>query len=180
MSSADKTKLDGLTAVVQRLFAQTATVTVGLGSTAEAVITGSGIGTVTLPANFFTVGKSIRISADGTMNRSAGNVTIRIRIGGVGGTIILATAAHNPGSGLWHLPPTTITCRATGGAGVGSVISNSYLVEALSFIGFGAGNPNPVNIDTTVTQNVVITAQWTSTNASNAYTCTNLVIESIP
>ena len=178
LSASDKTKLDAISNPVLRLFGQSGSATVGLGSTAEAVLSDGGTGSVTLPANFFTAGKSIRISASGNMNRAAGNVTIRIRLGGVAGTIILATTAHNPGSGVWFLPPTLITCRVAGGVGVGTVIGQGYIVEDLTMVGFGA-LAAPVSVNTTVTLDVALTAQWTSTNAANAYTCTNLVIESV-
>ena len=159
-------------------FTQTSTITVGLGSTAEALLTDGGVGTVTLPANFFTVGKSIRISADGTMNRQAGNVTFRVRLGGLTGTIIFTTAAHNPGAGVWRLPPTIITCRTTGNASTGSVIGNSYMVENLVSVAFTA-NATAVLLDTTIAQDVALTAQWSNNNVANAYTVTNLVIESL-
>lgn len=177
-SATSLSRSDHIHADNNPLFSQTQTVTVGLGSTSEAVLTGTGVGTVTLPANFFTVGKSIRISADGTMNRAGGNVTIRVRLGGVAGTIILTTAAHNPNAGIWRLPPTIITCRTTGNASTGSVISNSYMIENLVLVAFTA-NATAILLDTTVSQNVALTAQWTNNNGANAYTVTNLVIEAL-
>ena len=72
-------------------------------------------------------------------------------------------------------PPTDITCRVAGGAGVGAVIGNGYVVYVAVAVPF-ASNTAVTNIDTTVTQDVALTGQFATSNAGNLITCTNLNI----
>jgi hypothetical protein len=66
------------------LFSSTATVTVAA-TTVETSIIGSGSGSLTLPANYLTAGKTIRFSLRGlysTPTLSVGNILVKIKLGG--------------------------------------------------------------------------------------------------
>lgn len=160
-------------------FSQTASVTV-VNSTTETVLNGAGQGSVTIEAGTLVAGKTIRISAGGTYTRTSGTITIRIRLGGVTGTVVMNTAAITPGaSGSWHLPPTNITFRTVGVGG--TCIGHGYLMYfgATGGPAFNMTSAGVVSRNTTVPFDVALTAQHSNAAAGNSITCTNLIIEVI-
>lgn len=157
------------------LFTQTASAAAA-NTTAETALSSTGEGSLTLPANYLRVGRTIHVRASGFHSSSAGP-TIRIRIK-LGSTGVLDTTAINSGNGtnkMW-LAEGTITCRTTGASG--TVFGQGYYAE---FHPSGTTdsmvNTGTNTIDTTVPQAVSVTAQWGTASPSNTITCTNLTVE---
>lgn len=164
------------------LFQQTASVTVG-NTAAETTLVGSGVGSVTLPANFFIVGRTLRVRAAGVISTAAGPGTLNIRIK-FGATTIVTTGDVTPVASLssrrWELQ-NLITCRTTGATGT-VIASGDFGVmptaqgsiarwEAMT-------GTSTVTIDTTATQACSVTADWSAAAAADTLTATVLVLES--
>lgn len=151
----------------------------------ETTLIGTGVGTLTLPANFFIAGRTIRIQARGYFSSTNLGPTLRLKIK-LGSTVLLDTGAQ----ALALLAATTrewmvdaaITCRTIGASG--SVIGQGLatLMDLASAVGSATSEEmsnvgGATTIDTTATQAVGTTAQWGTASASNTITCTNFTLE---
>lgn len=157
-------------------FIATASATVA-NTASETTVIGSGIGTLTLPANFHRVGKTIRLTASGVLG-DTGTPTLNIKFK-YGSTTIVSTGAATLTTGLtnvgWRLV-VDLTCRTVGASG--TVIAQGLFtydngtaqVEALAAT-------TTTTVDTTASQAVNVTAQWGAADSSNTITCSNLAIE---
>lgn len=157
------------------LFVQTATATCA-NTTTETTISSTGVGTLTLPANFFVAGKTIKIKGWGYHSSTTNpNLTIKVKFGS---TVILTTGAHtmhNDTNSLWELNA-DITCRTTGGSG-------TVFAQGL-FADYGTNgdhvqmvNTATTTISTTSSQAITITAQWGTASSSNTISLSNLTLE---
>jgi hypothetical protein len=157
------------------LFAQTTTGTIA-NSVTETTISSTGQGTLTLPANFFVAGKTIRIRANGIMS-SISSPTLRIRIK-AGSTTLLDTTAVSVGNhtnALWMVD-SIITCRTTGGSG--TVFAQGIFEEyGTTKNQHSMVNTTTTTLSTTSSQAMTLTAQWGTASASNTISCTNLTME---
>ena len=176
--------IDGINqARVGCIFTQTADATVA-NTTAEVTLVGSGVGTTTLPANFFVAGKTIRVNASGyfsTAGTGSQTLEMRVRLGGISGTVVLDTSAHVAStaytSRLWQVAG-IITCRTTGGSG--TVFSQGIFISSTSATAAAIvdmENSTTTTIDTTAAQQIVVSADWNSAAAGDTITCTDLSIE---
>lgn len=157
------------------LFTQTATATVA-NTTTETTVTSTGSGSLTLPANFFEVGKSIVIHAEGFHSAVANpNITVKIKIGGTT-YLTTGTVVSGNSTNAYCEIKGTITCRTTGASG--TVQAQGFFVETGGGDNhFGMPNTTTQTIDTTVTQTVDVTVQWGTASSSNTISITNLIIE---
>ena len=143
-------------------------------------------GSVTLAANYFVAGKGIRLTCRGLLSTAAvpGTLRIRVRLGGIGGTVIYDTTAKTPTGSLadtlWELSG-VIVCRTTGGTGTVMGQSNfshegaaAGVVESWPMV-----NTAAVTIDTTASQAVNIAAEWQTADADNSITLTDFILEQI-
>lgn len=163
-------------AATLRQFSQTADVSIA-SSTAETTLIGAGQGTVTLAANQLRVGTAIRITATGYGQRTGGNYTFRVKLGG---TTIIATAtsaAAWAANGMFRLDA-LITCRTTGATGTvqgqGVVMVGTTVVDGQPMQLVATGTST---IDTTGTLAIDVTGQFSASAATNTVTVTNLLIE---
>ena len=157
------------------LFTQTADATVA-NTVTETTIVGTGVGSMTLPANFFVAGKTIRIKCFG-YHSAAASPTIRIRIK-LGSTVILDTTAvaSKNGTNDGFTIEGIITCRTTGVTG--TIYGQGNYIEFQSpSIDEGMVGTATTTIDTTTSQAIGVTAEWGTANASNTITTTNLILE---
>lgn len=162
------------------IFNQNSSVTVA-NSTTETSLLGTGLGSATLPANFATAGRSIRVRSYGYISNTATpSATLRIKVGSV--TILTSTGSLP--SGLSNaLVEFDFTFRfATIGA-TGTIIGQgSTKITSGAFVS-SVGRPlvmtAPVTIDTTVGNLLDVTYQWGTASASNTITMTNATIEVI-
>lgn len=158
--------------VVYGLYSQTANSTIVTNTTAETTIIGSGVGTLSVPANGFSVGDSFRAILGGVIN-ATNNQTIRIRMR-TGAVLLLDSGLQNLGSAVtddvWSLN-VDFTIRQIGGAGVASIVSLGSFhytkTNNASVQGFGFNVVNNTTFDTTVSNTLDITVEWGSASTGN-------------
>lgn len=156
------------------LFTQTNTVTVA-NTTTETALTGTGVGSLTLPANFFLAGKTLRLRMWG-YHSSTGNPTITARVKLGSTTICTMTGSSGNSSTDTFEVWADITCRTTGatgtvfGQGVYREVHGSGLIA-------GSDNTATTTVDTTTSQAVSITVQWGAADSGNTISATNFTLE---
>ena len=154
------------------LYSQTSQSTPITATITESTLIGSGLGTLTVPANGFTVGDSFVVNMSGIMS-AKNNDTIRIRVksGSVtladSGPLTLPTIANQ----VWNLS-IEFTIRTIGAATVASIATFGQL-HILKFAsgtqeGFGFSTINNTTFNTTTSNTLNITAEWSSTSALNS------------
>lgn len=151
------------------LFAQTANSTPITNTTSELSLIGTGLGSLSIPANSFKVGDSFSVSMWGHLDaRNNDDLQFFIKSGttvlGTVGPVTMggATAQH------WNLE-VKFTIRALGGPGVGSIISAgqfSYIKNASTAFE-GADYTNVNSFDTTSSNTLNITAVWSAATPLN-------------
>jgi hypothetical protein len=154
------------------LFAQTANSTIITNTTVETSLINGGVGTLTIPANGFSVGDSFRAVFGGVIN-AGNNETIRIRVK-AGSVILLDSGLQNLGSSViddvWSLN-IDFTIRQTGAAGIASIISLGSFhytkTNNASVQGFGFNVLNNTTFSTTTSNVLDVTAQWGSASTGN-------------
>ena len=157
------------------LFAQTANSTIITNTTVESSLINGGVGTLTIPANGFSVGDSFRAVFGGVINANNNqNITIRVKAGSI---VLLDSGAQNLGSSViddvWSLN-IDFTIRAIGAAGVASIVSLGSFhytkTNNASVQGFGFNTVNSTTFDTTISNALNVTAQWgTASSGNNIY-----------
>jgi hypothetical protein len=146
-----------------------------LGSTMTASV--QGIGTLTLPANFCTIGKTVYLVAVGTytdtgtpdlaMNVYLNNTKV------LGSSATLSSITGNDSFTMTLM----LTCRTTGTSGTimasGQAVGNTSLIgsSAMSF------NSTLTTINTTLAQTLIVTVAFNSNSASDNLTFTNAFLE---
>jgi hypothetical protein len=154
------------------LYAQTANSTLITGTNVESSLIGSGVGTLSVPANGFSVGDSFQANLSGIMS-AKNNDTITIRVKS-GATILgFSPPFVMPGinNQVWNLT-INFTIRNLGIAGVASLVVNCefHILKLASGTqeGFGFNTINTTTFDTTIPNTLGITVQWSSNSAINS------------
>lgn len=166
------------------LFTQIETVTVvetGAQLSIIVPLAGGGIvGSRTIPAHYFLVGKSLIINSSGYYSCQGGaNGALRMRVK-LGSTTILDTGAQTNASALTNRffnVNAIITCRTTGSSG--AVFGQGrflYSTSATDITGWDMENTGAITVDTTVAHDIDVTADWTLESASNSISGTNCII----
>ena len=166
------------------LYAQTADSTPVTATAVETTIIGSGVGTLTVPANAFSIGNSFLCSLDGIIScTSASTVIIRIKtLTGVllADTGIIDLAAATNKSWILNL---YFTIRTLGGPTVASISSGglfSYIRNGgTQFEGYVLSAINTTTFDTTVSNTLVITAQWDNDSINNSIISRNFTLTKV-
>jgi hypothetical protein len=164
--------LRGPAATNYGLFTQLANSPVITGTTVESTLIDGGLGSLSVPANGFSVGDTFRGDFGGLLS-AKNNDSIRIRIKTNG--VILAD------SGLQTLPATTnavwslslnFTIRAIGTAGVASIVTLANFLSLKqsngTSEGFGFNTVNNTTFDTTIPNTLDVTAQFSSASGLNS------------
>lgn len=154
------------------LYAQTANSTPITNTTVETSLINGGVGSLSVPANFFKIGDSFRVVTAGVLN-AANNQTIRIRV--KAGSIILldsgAQAITNITNDVFSLN-VDFTVRQLGAAGVASIVSLATFHYAktsnASVQGFAFNQVNSTTFDTTISNTLNITVEWGAANVGNS------------
>lgn len=163
------------------LFIQTADATVANTGT-ETTLLAAGVGSLTLPANFFRTGKTIKIVAHGIYGET-GTPTIRFKIKLGGTTVLDSTAVTLSGTGSatdaeWRFS-CDITCRTAGAPGTlaaqGRWISDQNAAD--KSVTIGLANTSTVSFTTTASAAIDFTVQWGTGVPANTIKCTNLTVE---
>jgi hypothetical protein len=156
-------------------------------STAEAIV----FPNLTVPANYLADGRTLRGSIYGQISNvvtATPTVSFRIRLGGVAGTVLAASAAITTSATAftaaifqWDF---TITTRVNGSSGslftMGAVsIANDTAPQVRGMGSAGATTPAAVTVDLTADQALSVTAQWSAANAANTLTGHVYTLESL-
>jgi hypothetical protein len=166
------------------LFAQTADSTPVTGTIVETTIIGTGVGGLTVPANGFSIGDSFQASLDGILS-CVGTATLHIHVKTLAGVIladtgIIAMDATTSKSWLLNL---YFTIRNIGATTVASISSGglfSYIKNAgTNFEGYVLSNINNTTFNTTISNTLIVTAQWNTTNAGNSIVTRNFTLTKI-
>ena len=180
-SSTQKALVSNQAGITQTLsgviFTGTADATVA-DTTAEMSLIPTGIGTVTLPADFLVVGKTIKIDAWGIWTEDAVPSTLELRAE-LGGTLLCTTGAQTmvtSEGGEWHME-VIFTCRSTGVSGTiysqGEVdFMSAFTTSVKHWMRRSATNA----IDTTVSNAIDLTATHGAADADNSITTTNITV----
>ena len=165
------------------LFAQTATST-GVSGIAEQSIIGTGVGTLSVPPNAFSIGDSFTCALDGTLS-SLSSATLHIHVRTTAGVLLADTGIINMAAATnkpWVLT-LYFTVRTIGGVGVASISSGgvfSYIRNGgTNFEGYVLSNINNIDFNTTITNALDVSAQWNTASVSNVIRSTNFVLTKI-
>ena len=159
------------------IFTGTSDVTVSNSNT-ETTIVPTGVGTMTLPANFFTAGKSIKIDMWGIWEADTIAPTFEIRAE-LGGTLLCTTSAQTMTTcegGQWHAE-ILLTCRTTGATGTmlsqGEVRFNH---DATAGATHWMRRSTTTTHDTTASNLLDVTFTANTADSDNLITTTNITV----
>ena len=166
------------------LFAQTSDGAPVTGTAVETTIIGTGVGTLTVPANGFQIGDSFICALDGIISCiSSGEIQVRVKtLSGalLADTGIIDLAAATNKNWILNL---YFTVRTLGAAGTASISSGglfSYIRNGgTQFEGYVLSNVNTTTFDTTVNNTLVITAQWDPGSIGNSITTRNFTLTKV-
>jgi hypothetical protein len=166
------------------LFAQTADSVPVANTAVETTIVGPGVGTLTVPANSFSIGDSFTCALDGILS-SGSSATLHIRIKTLTGVILadtgiidMAAATDKP----WVMN-LYFTVRVLGGVTVASISSGglfSYIRNGgTQFEGYVLSTVNNTTFNTTINNTLVITAQWDPASTGNSIVSKNFTLTKV-
>ena len=166
------------------LFAQTAD-SIPVDNTAlETTIIGPGVGTLTVPANGFSVGDSFACALDGLLTCGS-SATLHIRVRTLAGVLLADTgiidmAAATDKSWIINL---YFTIRTLGVPTVASISSGglfSYIRNGgTQFEVYVLSTINNTTFDTTVNNTLIITAEWDPASTGNSIVTRNFTLTKI-
>lgn len=169
----------GMTEYTVRCFySQTTDVDVQNTTAATSVVTTPAFGTITLPANYLTPGKTLRFQAYGQYaNTATPTLTFQMFFGATGLNGCTHTTASGAG-GFWRFSG-TMTCNTTGASG--AISYNSHLSGSANSAGQNpfttAQSTSTVTVNTTTTNALDLKVQWSAASSSNLLTLHALTIE---
>jgi hypothetical protein len=138
-----------------------------------------GVGGLTFPANFWTVGKTVYMVMMGTNTHNSTNTlqqTIRIGSTIVASSGAIAGVATGPGNGIWELR-VMMTCRVTGASGqiytTGQFLTSNTKATFSTWPLFNTGN----TVDTTADQRLDWTLLYGTASTVNSITINNGYVE---
>lgn len=146
----------------------------------ETALSGTGEGSLTLAANSWAVGDAIRVRASGTYGSNPtlpGTLKLRLKWGSAITQLFQITLPDNQSGKTWSIDSTL--SRHTDGAG-GTVSGGGFLLYAVTgeLAPYNAEDPVTNEVcDTTVTQTISLTAEFSLADADNTITCSQLTVE---
>lgn len=155
---------------ISMLFMGTADKTIS-NTNAETSAIPTGSGTTILPANWWTVGRMVRVRGHGVYTTPAitgGTATVKVKLGSTVIASVSTTALLVGASGAAFDLEVVITCRSVGASGSVVIGGNvNYQVGAGSRVFDNLDNGGAaVTVDTTVAQTVDVTVTWDTASAS--------------
>ena len=170
--------------LVYGLFSQTGSSITVSGTTVESSIIGGGVGSLSIPANGFRVGDSFHGVLIGHMS-CVGTATLQIRIKTSTGILLSDTgviAMEGATNKHWKLD-VNFTIRNLGAASTGSIASGglfSYTKNSgFNFEGVNFSIINNTTFDTTITNTLLITAEWNTNNTGNSIYSETFILNKI-
>ena len=166
------------------LFTQTADSAVIGGATQTGSIIGTGIGSLTVPANGFAVGDSFKLNMGGHLD-ALNNKNLTINILTTGGTVLASTNQITMPTCTdehWNLE-IIFTVRSIGAAGVASIVSSGYFMftkdASNSYEGENFSLINNTTFDTTISNTLTVKVNWDTTDVGNAIYSESCVLTKI-
>ena len=166
------------------LFSQTGSSITVSGTTVESSIIGGGVGSLSIPANSFRVGDSFNGVLIGHIS-CVGTATLQIRIKTATGILLSDTgviAMETATTKHWKLD-VNFTIRNLGAASTGSIASGgvfSYTKNSgTNFEGTNFSIINNTTFDTTITNTLLITAEWNTNNTGNSIYSETFILNKI-
>jgi hypothetical protein len=154
------------------LFAQTANSTIITNTTVETSLINGGVGTLTVPANGFSVGDSFR-GVFGGLVTATNNQTITVRV--KAGSVILLDSGAQPITNITNNVFTfnvDFTIRQLGAAGVASIVTLGgfhYTKTVNGAVeGFAFNSVNSTTFNTTISNTLDVTVQWGAASTGNS------------
>jgi len=160
------------------LFSQTANVTVA-NTTTETTLVGSGVGSLSLPANFFTVGRTIRIRAMGSFGYTATpTVLLRVyagatNIGGTGAMTLTGAAALN----VWKFDAIYTLIALSVANNMYGMVNAEWWLASSGANQISGGTAVATTFDQTLAATLDFKVVWGTANVLNTITCNSLVVE---
>lgn len=154
------------------LFSQTSSSIPITATTTEGTLIDGGVGTLSVPANGFSIGDSFRAELGGYMSsKNNDSITIRVKTG----SVILADSGplSLPGinNQVWLLY-INFTIRNIGANTIASIVTigEFHILKLASGTqqGFGFNTINNTTFNTTISNTLDITVQWSSNSALNS------------
>lgn len=151
-------------------------------STSELSALPTGVGTKTLPANFFVVGKAVRIKGGGVFSTAVaaqGTLNVKVKYGS---TILSQSTAFTPVANLTTQGfdfEVIIVCRTTGATGTVTTTGGFTYSIGLNLardVNDLVNSGNTTTIDTTASTALDVTATWGSASSSNIVKTTTCTI----
>ena len=154
------------------LFSQTGNSVTISATTVETSLIGSGVGSISIPANGFKVGDSFRADFGGVVSsKNADNIRIRVKAG----TILLAdSGSQNMTSATNDVFQLSLnfTIRSIGVANVASIVTlgvyHSVKQSNGTVSGFAFNTVNSTTFDTTISNTLDVTVEFSSNSAQNS------------
>ena len=166
------------------LFAQTEDSIPVVNTAVETTIIGPGVGTLTVPANGFSIGDSFTCALDGILSCGSAS-TLHIRVKTLTGVLLADTAIINMSATTnkpW-LINLYFTIRTLGAPTVASISSGglfSYIRNGgVQFEGYVLSTINNTTFDTTIANTLVITAEWDPASIGNSIVTRNFTLTKI-
>ena len=152
------------------LFVQTGDSTTVVNTITETSILDGGIGSLTVPANYFTPGDSFNIKIGGIVSANNGDtITVSVKSGSVILGTITVTFTNGVTNRSWDFQ-TDFTIRTIGGPTVASIMSNGTFMYNVSSDIYGGGfsTLNNTTFDTTISNTLDFTVTWGSASVNNS------------
>jgi hypothetical protein len=145
-------------------------------TTTETTLFSTGVGTLTLPANFLKVGQTILVKLEGTHGGTA-NPTLTINC--YLGATLIATGnfTENNVSNEWLKIEFACTVRTVGATGTVMTQGHYESSEPKIYAVRNGTSTSAVTVDTTASLTIDVKAQWSAANAANTITITNASVE---
>ncbi len=164
------------------IWTKTSTTTLSNWTTATTILgaVGTGVGTLTIPANLLKVGKTIRLRLKGLMTTATNGYTYNFNVT-LGGTSLRSTGALTPAASLsnreWVLD-LDITCITTGSSGT---VMSSGIIH-ISNSGTSAyiwplASTTTTTINTTTALAINVTVACNTASSSYSISCQNATVE---
>ena len=166
------------------LFAQIADSIPVVNTAVETTIIGPGVGSLTVPANAFSIGDSFTCALDGLVTCGS-SATLHIRVKTLAGVILADTAIidMSAATGQSWLINLYFTIRTLGGAGTASISSGglfSYIRNGgTQFEGYVLSTVNSTTFSTIIDNTLVITAQWDPGSIGNSIVTRNFTLTKV-
>ena len=166
------------------LFAQTADSIPVVNTAVETTIVGPGVGSLSVPANGFSIGDSFTCALDGILSCGS-SATLHIRVKTLAGVLLADTAIIDMSAATnkpW-LINLYFTIRTLGAPTVASISSGglfSYIRNGgTQFEGYVLSTINNTTFNTTINNTLVITAEWDPASTGNSIVTRNFTLTKI-